>query len=218
MHTAMSSPALAILGISMVAATVTVGTSTMASAQANAVPDCRHLDMQNFHGDPLSWNADHLCRDPDGDPLSVTWVSTPDLGTVSHSRTKVGYDSEQVVQGSRVVINVKVSDGQAEDEATLEVDHFDPRLGIPADDSYTVKQGESITFDVRDNDKNAAGANVYQTQQSLGKVVVLPDERLSYTARQGSVGEDSFPYCLFRSELPRHWCSPEATVRINVTE
>ncbi|GAA4101730.1 Ig-like domain-containing protein [Actinomadura miaoliensis] len=210
------SRALAGLAAGTVAAVMIGASPVTAVAAGDGAPACIATDEIAFRGQPLTWHVSDLCEDPDGDPMTIVGVRTQGEGTATHSTDTVTFQGE-VRPGYSAQVDVTVSDGAGQSVAELRISHVDPAIGTPVDDSYTVRRGQKIIFDVRDNDQNAAGNGVWiMNGPYLGDAQSNDDGTITYTAAD-LPGSDTFEYFLTNPANGNQSLRP-ARVTIKVTQ
>ncbi|MGE5566052.1 MAG: Ig-like domain-containing protein, partial [Parcubacteria group bacterium] len=167
-------------------------------------------------GDSITFNPRANDADPDGDPLTITAVSTPThgtatinaAGTITYARTSAGSDS----------FTYSVSDGQGH-TATATVTVADSAdisnvAPVATNDSITLDVvGASLTFDPRADDTDTDGDQLLITAVSTPTygtaTITNGGQAITYT--RSAAGTDSFTYTI----SDQHGHTATATITVN---
>ena len=157
--------------------------------------------------------------DPDGDPLMVSWVSEPEVGTVEidADSTRLIYTPPEDYNGPDR-FSYEVNDGIGDvDTAFVNIAVLpanDPPVGV--DNEATALQDSALIIFAVANDLDPDGDQLViesVTQPANGTVVIGPDNiSLIYTPNPGFRGQDTFTYRLIDGDK----AASEATVTVEV--
>jgi hypothetical protein len=157
--------------------------------------------------------------DPDGDPLMVSWVSEPEVGTVEIDPDSTGliYTPPEDYNGPDS-FSYEMNDGIGDvDTAFVNITVLpanDPPVGV--DNEATALQDSALTIFAVANDLDPDGDRLViesVTQPENGTVVIGPGNiSIIYTPNPGFRGQDSFTYRLVDGDK----AASEATITIEV--
>ncbi len=139
--------------------------------------------------------------DLDGDPLTITAVSSPANGTVViNTDGTLTYTPDANFNGSDS-FTYTVSDGQGASDTATVVLTITLVNDIPdaVDDTVNTDEDQAVTFDPRSNDSDLDGDPITVTGTSVpanGTVVINGDGTLTYTPNADFNGTDSFTYTI----------------------
>ncbi|HMN28067.1 MAG TPA: Ig-like domain-containing protein [Caldilineaceae bacterium] len=153
--------------------------------------------------------------DPDGEPLSVIVVPTPQHGTASNQGNgSLVYTSTAAFVGTDL-FSYTVSDGALRATATVTVTVNRPNAAPRAvDDAATTLAGQPVTIPVLANDSDPDGDPLSVTAVTIpanGAAVKNGDGTLTYTSTAAFVGTALFSYTVSDGAL-----SASATVTVTV--
>lgn len=137
--------------------------------------------------------------DPDGDPLTVTGVTTPANGSASTDGSTVGYAPNAGFIGTEM-FGYTIEDGNggtASAQITVNVTPQPNRPPEAVDDEATTLRDTQVTIDVlgNDTDPDDDPLSVHDvTQPSNGSVANNSGASVTYTPNAGFIGTDSFTY------------------------
>lgn len=170
--------------------------AAQAAGETNAAPDCQTSEHW-FRGDSASWNVADLCTDPEGDQVYITSVQVPSTGTITAGSSTIGYTpAPDHMYGYTEEIRFQATDGTNTVSGRFQAIPVHPGIGTAVADAFTVKPGQSITFDPRANDLDAANNLVWIHGSTLGQLTENEDGTLTYTAPVGWTGVDTTSYQL----------------------
>jgi hypothetical protein len=139
--------------------------------------------------------------DPDGDPLTVTTVTTPAHGSaVINAGTTVTYTPQPGFAGSDA-FTYTISDGRggtASATVAVTVNAVD-HPPVAKNDSASTTRGRPVQINVLANDSDPDGDPLKVTGVSkppFGIVVINADNTITYTPQAGFVGTDTFTYTI----------------------
>lgn len=190
--------------------TETLGPEVLVNRPPVAVDDAATV-LRNASANPIAVLAND--SDPDGDPLSVTQVSTPANGTAtSGAGGIVLYVPRTGFTGSDT-FTYTISDGRLSATATVRitVNAAPPTLVA---DSASTRRNTPVTLNVLTNDSDPAGGALTLTALGTpanGSVTFTAAGQVTYTPRQGFAGQDTFTY------RARNEAGIEAESRVTVT-
>ncbi|MCS6781022.1 MAG: DUF2341 domain-containing protein, partial [Geminicoccaceae bacterium] len=157
--------------------------------------------------------------DPDGDPLTLTALGTPERGSLAVlGQGRVTYTSAPGFEGTDR-FTYTVSDGRG-GLATGEVEILVSRPNaapVARDDSATTEAGTPVTIDLLANDSDPDGDPLTLVGLSVperGRLAVAADQRVTYTPDAGFVGRDSFTYTV----RDARGATASATATVTVTQ
>ncbi|MEO8107748.1 MAG: Ig-like domain-containing protein, partial [Actinomycetes bacterium] len=175
-------------------ATVTV-TVNAVNDPPDAVNDSRTINEDAS----LTFDPRANDTDPDGDSLTVTGVGTASNGAVSFTGTSVTYTPTSNFNGIDS-FTYTISDGNGgTDTATVTVTVNavnDPPDAV--DDSRTINEDASLTFDPRGNDSDPDGNSLTVTGVTAASngVVSFTGTSVTYTPTPNWSGTDTFTYTI----------------------
>jgi len=156
--------------------------------------------------------------DPDGDPITVTALGTPEHGSLSFlGQGRVSYTSAPGFEGIDR-FDYTIGDGRG-GFATGEVEILVSRSNaapVAHDDGATTEAGTPVTLDLLANDTDPDGDPLTLVGLSVparGRLTVAADRRVTYTPDAGFVGQDSFTYTVRDSR----GATASATATVTVT-
>lgn len=156
--------------------------------------------------------------DPDGDPITVTALGTPEHGSLSFlGQGRVTYTSAPGFEGTDR-FDYTIGDGRG-GFATGEVEILVSRSNaapVARDDGATTEAGTPVTLDLLANDTDPDGDPLTLVGLSVparGRLAVAADRRVTYTPDAGFVGQDSFTYTVRDSR----GATASATATVTVT-
>ncbi|MAM61271.1 MAG: hypothetical protein CMH11_07250, partial [Maritimibacter sp.] len=196
-------------------------TVTVDMAPVNDNPDAEDDVRVTDDTDPLVIDVLANDTDVDGDPLTVTDVTTPSFGTVTDNGDgTVTYDPMDDFTGTDT-FDYTISDGNGgTDTATVTiVVNGDGQMNsvVARDDSADTMGDNVVDIDVLANDSDPQGDTfsvIANTDPSNGSVVDNGDGTFTYTADAGYTGMDSFTYTIQDDK----GATDTATVTVNVTQ
>ncbi|MCD5314794.1 Ig-like domain-containing protein [Kineosporia babensis] len=137
--------------------------------------------------------------DPDGDPLTLSTVTTPGHGTAKIVDGKVEYTLTDATFTGDDTFEYTVCDGRGGCSTALVTvqvaDHSQPPVAKP--DTVKVPTGGNVTIDVTGNDTDPNGAALTLTKitgQPAHGTAKIVDGKLVYTPKKGYVGTDTVRY------------------------
>lgn len=140
--------------------------------------------------------------DMNGDPLTITAVSTPSNGSVIHNSTTITYTPINLSADYTAVFTYTVSDGSLTDSATVTITiTADNEAPVASDDSYTVSEDTSnTTFAVMTNDNDSdsddtLSLSAVSTPDQDG-TAVINGANIQYTPASNFVGIETFTYTI----------------------
>ncbi len=179
-----------------------------------AVDDSATTDQNT----PVTVNVLANDSDPDGNPLTVTSVTTPANGNATFTASDVTYTPATDYYGTDT-FDYTISDGQggtASATVTVTVNPPPPPTNQPpvaVDDSATTAQDTPVTVAVLDNDSDPDGDTL--SVQSVGAPAHgsagTDGTTVTYTPSSGFSGSDSFAYTISDGR------GGVATANVNVT-
>ncbi len=137
--------------------------------------------------------------DADGDPLTITSVTTAANGSVAATATSVTYTPNRNFLGTDG-FGYSIRDGRggtASAHVTVAVAEGTNHKPKAMDDTATTVQGRPVTIDVSANDTDLDGdtlAATSVTQPSGGMAVANGDGTVTYSPYSGFTGMDAFHY------------------------
>jgi VCBS repeat-containing protein len=140
--------------------------------------------------------------DIDGDGLTVTAVSTPNLGSTGTDGTTVTYTPENLVAGYTAVFTYTISDGGLTDTATVTVTvSADNDAPTAVDDLYSVLEDSSNnTLMVMTNDSDGDGDDTLSLlavgTPDQGGTAVISGSDILYTPIADFTGTETFTYTI----------------------
>ena len=196
-------------------------TVTVSMAPVNDNPDAEDDVRVTDDTDPLLIDVIANDTDVDGDPLTVTNVTTPSFGTVVNNNDgTVTYDPNDDFVGTDT-FEYTISDGNGgTDTATVTVVvNGDGGMNsvVARNDSATTSEDDAVNIDVLANDSDPQGDSFsIQSfgQGANGTVTAGPGGTLTYTPDPDYFGTDSFTYTIVDSQ----GATDTATVTVNVTQ
>ncbi len=171
--------------------TATVTVDVLANAAPDAVDDTFIIAAGEQVLDVLSNDMD-----AENDALSVVSVSDATHGVVTLVNGNVIYTANHGFSGQDS-FTYTTDDGGKTDTATVNVTVDLGAWSNLQNDEVSVVQGQSVSFNVLDNDTDPDGDNLTVTETTkaaFGTVTFNPDGTISYTAREGFSGYDAFTY------------------------
>jgi hypothetical protein len=157
-------------------------------------------DQENTDEDvPVTIDVLANDTDPDGDSLSVDWVSLPLHGKAINNGSNATYVPDPDFHGVDAFVYT-VSDGSGEtDEATVRVTVApvnDPP--IAQDDSAATEEGTPVTIEVIDNDSDPDGDSLIVTSIRQPKHGDVDNDgtNVTYTPDSRFNGSDTFTYTI----------------------
>lgn len=179
----------------------------------NRPPVANDLTVQTDEDTSLAITLE--ASDPDDDPLTFIWQSTPSLGSFQGTPPNVTYIPDPDVFGQEVV-SYLANDGELDSNiATLTIDITpvnDPPTADPIQTSTLQDQSVAITLSGSDPEDDPLTFAV-ATQPSNGSLSGT-EPNLTYSPNSGYTGQDSFTYTAFDGSDS----SNPATVTIDVQE
>jgi CshA-type fibril repeat protein len=135
--------------------------------------------------------------DPDGDPLTVTDITTPDNGTVTvNDDGTVTYTPNPGFRGTDTFEYI-ITDPDGNTDTAIVTVVVNPKTPNAADNTYSAKPDTPVKLDVLDNDTDPNGDPITVTkvtQPGNGTVTDNGDGTVTYTPDPGFAGTDTFTY------------------------
>lgn len=174
----------------------------------DGAPDAVDDTVTTTVGEPVTLDPRDNDSDPDGDPLTVTGITTATNGTaVLNGDGTVTYTPNDGFTGTDT-ISYTITDGTTTDTATITYTVTDdpepPVDNVPPtafDDSAETDSGTTVTITPLVNDDDPDGDNALLSVSSItppanGTAVLNGDGTVDYTPAAGFVGTDTFTYQL----------------------
>ena len=135
--------------------------------------------------------------DPDGDPLTVQSVTTPQFGTAVISNNMVVYTPSPTGAAGTDTFNYTINDGRggtASATVTVTVGLPPNRPPVAVDDAATTPSGQPVTINVIANDSDPDGdpLTVQSVTAPLFGTAVISNNMVIYTPAAGVAGTDRF--------------------------
>ncbi|MDC0657513.1 Ig-like domain-containing protein [Leisingera sp. SS27] len=154
--------------------------------------------------------------DPDGDPVSLVSVGTPNAGTAEIVNGQIVYTPPLNYNGP-VSFTYEATDGVSTRTATVSLNYV-PVDDAPTavNDSFTVTAGDWVYLDVLANDSDPEGGNLsiftaYTPLTDIGQVAVV-NNMIAYYVPVGTTGTEDIAYGIF--DDAGHQAGATATVTI----
>jgi hypothetical protein len=151
---------------------------------------------------PVTVNVLGNDSDPDGDPLTITVVSTPGHGTAAIDSGQVVYTPDADYNGPDS-FTYTISDGNGGTATATVYITINPINDPPVavNDAGTTDQDVPITIPVLGNDTDVDGdtltvISITSPPQPHGTVVINPDQTVTYTPFSLFAGIDTFIYTI----------------------
>jgi VCBS repeat-containing protein len=174
-------------------------TVTVSVAEVNEAPIAQDDSGITDEGNPVAILTLLNDSDPDGDPLEIESVTTPDNGLVEIVGDELVYTPNPGFDGVDT-FTYTISDGRGGTSSATVFIAVTPVNDAPLaqDDSTTTIQGEIISVPVLLNDSDPDGdplVIVSVTQPQNGSVTIVGTDLL-YEPDDGFIGPDSFTYTI----------------------
>ena len=158
-------------------------------------------------------------HDPDGDPLTVTWIGIPSHGTATLVGNAIVYTATAAGAAGTDTFSYRITDGRggvATARVTIAIGTLVNQPPVAVDDAATVPAGGTVTISALANDSDpdgdpltitAFGTPTYGTVAIVGNTIVYASTSLTF------LGVDRFSYTISDGRGG----TATATVTVNVT-
>lgn len=125
------------------------------ASDVNQAPACNDISVGTDEDMPIDIDLGSYCTDPDGDPLTGSFVSDPPNGTAEFLSPTIRYTPDENFHGSDS-FTFRVGDGELESNtATVNVTVNpvnDPPVAVAGCSPLTLNEGETVNCDGSDSD------------------------------------------------------------------
>jgi hypothetical protein len=181
--------------------TATANVTVTVTPQPNRPPVAVNDTATTTVGTPVTINVIANDSDPDGDPLTVQSVTTPQFGTAVISNNMVIYMPTPTGVIGTDTFNYTINDGRggtATATVTVTIGPPPNRPPVAVDDAATTPSGQPVTINVIANDSDPDGDPL--TVQSVTApqfgTAQISNNMVIYTPAAGVAGTDRFTYTI----------------------